>query len=69
MRDLCGFEIEPEVREWLGNLSDSDFKRVDEVAGLLAEKGTELGGPWSDADVRLTSGHDVGSLWFEAHAA
>ena len=22
-----------------------------------------------DADVRLTSGHDLGSLWFEAHAA
>ncbi|WP_182899447.1 helix-turn-helix domain-containing protein [Microbispora sp. H10830] len=22
-----------------------------------------------DADVRLTPGHDVGSLWFEAHAA
>ncbi|GAA1513315.1 hypothetical protein GCM10009677_52980 [Sphaerisporangium rubeum] len=22
-----------------------------------------------DADVRMTSGHDVGSLWFEAHAA
>lgn len=22
-----------------------------------------------DADVRLTAGHDLGSLWFEAHAA
>lgn len=22
-----------------------------------------------DADVRLTPGHDLGSLWFEAHAA
>ncbi|MGW7361882.1 helix-turn-helix domain-containing protein [Streptomyces sp. NPDC054841] len=22
-----------------------------------------------DADVRLTSGHDLGSVWFEAHAA
>jgi transcriptional regulator with XRE-family HTH domain len=22
-----------------------------------------------DADVRLTSGHDVGSVWFETHAA
>ncbi|MER5419510.1 hypothetical protein [Streptosporangium roseum] len=48
MRKPYGFEIEPEVREWLDNLSDSDFKRVDEVAGLLAEKGAELGGPWSD---------------------
>lgn len=50
-----GFEIEPEVREWLDNLSDSDFKRVDEVAGLLAEKGAELGGPWSD--------HLEGPVW------
>jgi transcriptional regulator with XRE-family HTH domain len=22
-----------------------------------------------DADVRLTSGHDLGSVWFESHAA
>lgn len=48
MRQLYGFELEPEVREWLDTLSNSDFKRVDEVAGLLAEKGAELGGPWSD---------------------
>ncbi|MGW7361883.1 type II toxin-antitoxin system RelE/ParE family toxin [Streptomyces sp. NPDC054841] len=48
MGDLYGFEIEPEVREWLASLSDHDFKRVDEVAGLLAELGPELGGPWSD---------------------
>ncbi len=55
MLDLYGFEIEREVREWLENLSASDFKRVDEVAGLLAEKGTELGGPWSD--------HLEGPVW------
>ncbi|WP_433211803.1 type II toxin-antitoxin system RelE/ParE family toxin [Microtetraspora malaysiensis] len=55
MRRLYSFELEPEVREWLEKLSDSDFKRVDEVAGLLAEKGTELGGPWSD--------HLEGSVW------
>jgi hypothetical protein len=41
-------ELEPEVRDWLDSLSDSDYKRVDEVCGLLAEKGSELGGPWSD---------------------
>ncbi|MFZ3593923.1 type II toxin-antitoxin system RelE/ParE family toxin [Streptomyces sp. BH104] len=29
-------------------LSESEYKRVDEVAGLLAEFGPELGGPWSD---------------------
>jgi hypothetical protein len=31
-----------------GQPSDSGYKRVDEVCGMLAEKGTELGGPWSD---------------------
>jgi hypothetical protein len=48
MWELYGFEMEPEVRDWLDSLSDSDYKRVDEVCGLLAEKGSELGGPWSD---------------------
>ena len=54
-RRLYDFELEPEVRDWLDSLSDSDYKRVDEVCGLLAEKGTELGGPWSD--------HREGSVW------
>jgi hypothetical protein len=52
---LYDFELEPEVRDWLDSLSDSDFKRVDEVCGMLAEKGTELGGPWSD--------HLEGPVW------
>jgi hypothetical protein len=52
---LYGFELEPEVRDWLDSLSDSDYKRVDEVCGMLAEKGTELGGPWSD--------HLEGAVW------
>jgi hypothetical protein len=54
-RGLYGFELEPEARDWLDSLSDSDFKRVDEVSGMLAEKGTELGGPWSD--------HLEGPVW------
>jgi hypothetical protein len=54
-RKLYGFELEPEVRDWLDSLSGSDYKRVDEVCGLLAEKGTELGGPWSD--------HLEGPVW------
>jgi hypothetical protein len=53
--DLYDFELEPEVRDWLDSLSDSDFKRVDEVCGMLAENGTELGGPWSD--------HLEGAVW------
>ncbi len=52
---LYGFELEPEVRDWLDSLSDSDYKRVDEVCGMLAEKGIELGGPWSD--------HLEGAVW------
>jgi hypothetical protein len=51
VRRLCDLELEPEVRDWLDSLSDSDFKRVDEVCGMLAEKGTELGG--SDQEVRV----------------
>jgi hypothetical protein len=47
-RRLYDFELEPEVRDWLDSLSDSDFKRVDEVCGMLAQHGTKLGGPWSD---------------------
>jgi hypothetical protein len=39
IRRLYDFELEPEVRDWLDSLSDSDFQRVDEVCGLLAEKG------------------------------
>jgi hypothetical protein len=54
-RELHDFELEPEVRDWLDSLSDSDFKRADEVCGMLAEKGTELGGPWSD--------HLEGAVW------
>ncbi len=54
-RDLYDFELEPEVRDWLDSLSDSDFKRVDEVCGMLAQSGTNLGGPWSD--------HLGGSVW------
>ncbi len=55
VRELYDFEIEPEVRDWLDSLSDSDFKRVDEVAGMLAERGSGLGGPWSD--------HLEGPVW------
>jgi hypothetical protein len=55
IRHLRDFELEPEVRDWLDSLNDSDFKRVDEVCGMLAEKGSELGGPWSD--------HLEGPVW------
>jgi hypothetical protein len=54
-RELQRLELEPEVRDWLESLSDSDYKRTDEVAGMLAEKGTSLGGPWSE--------HLEGEVW------
>jgi hypothetical protein len=54
-RRLYELELEPEVRDWLDSLSDSDYKRVDEVCGMLAETGTSLGGPWSD--------HLDGEVW------
>jgi len=54
-RELYRFELELEVRDWLDSLTNSDFKRVDEVCGMLAEKGTGLGGPWSD--------HLEGPVW------
>ena len=47
-RELYRFELEPEIRDWLDSLSDSDFKRADEACGMLAAQGTGLGGPWSD---------------------
>lgn len=47
-QELHQLELEPEVRDWLESLSDSDYKRADEVAGMLAEKAASLGGPWSE---------------------
>jgi hypothetical protein len=38
MRGLYGFELEPEVRDWLDGLSDNDYKRVDEVSAGLCER-------------------------------
>src|SRR5712691_1564971 len=34
--ELYRLELEPEVRDWLDSLGDSDYKRVDEVCGMLA---------------------------------
>jgi transcriptional regulator with XRE-family HTH domain len=37
---------------------------TEPTVGLLRRLAAAL-----DADVRLTSGHDLGSVWFESHAA
>jgi phage-related protein len=55
IRRLYDFELEPEVRDWLGSLSDSDFKTGRRSMRLARRKGTELGGPWSD--------HLEGPVW------
>jgi hypothetical protein len=44
---LYEVEIEPEVRSWLGQLSDRDFGRVDFLVGLLAEHAEDLGEPYA----------------------
>jgi len=46
MRRLYGFDLKREVRDGLDGRSD--FKRVDEVYGMLAEKCPGLSGPWCD---------------------
>jgi hypothetical protein len=53
-----------------------DYKRVDEVCGMLAGQGTEPAIPLVrrlaaalDADVRLTPRGDLGSAWFQTRAA
>jgi hypothetical protein len=55
IRHLHEFELEPEVRDCPDSLSGHDLKRVDEVGRMLAEKGPELCGPWSD--------HLEGAVW------
>jgi transcriptional regulator with XRE-family HTH domain len=51
------------------DLSGDDIERIEEggtepTIPLLRRLAAAL-----DADVRLTPGNDLGSLWFEAHAA
>ncbi|GAA1005740.1 hypothetical protein Aple_100790 [Acrocarpospora pleiomorpha] len=51
------------------NMTEDEIECIEEggtepTVALLRHLAAAL-----DADVRLTPGHDVGSLWFEAHAA
>jgi hypothetical protein len=52
IRRLHDVELEPQVRDWLASLSDTDYKRVDEVCGMLAEKAPNSAGrgpiTWTD---------------------
>jgi len=58
IRRLHDFELEAEVRDWLDSLS------TEPTIALLRRLAAAL-----DADVHLTAGHDLGSVWFEPHAA
>ncbi|MEU1185585.1 type II toxin-antitoxin system RelE/ParE family toxin [Streptomyces sp. NPDC005820] len=40
-------ELEPEVRDWLGQLSAQHYRQVEEKAELLAQAPTTLGEPHS----------------------
>ena len=51
------------------SLTDDDIERIEEggtepTIPLLRRLAAAL-----NADVRLTGGHDLGSVWFETHAA
>jgi hypothetical protein len=47
MRPLCGFELEPQVRDWFGSLSDNDYARADEVCACadISSEGSRLHSP------------------------
>src|SRR5690348_434072 len=45
MAGLYEVELEPEVRSWLGGLTDRDFGRVYFLVGFLAEHAEDLGEP------------------------
>jgi transcriptional regulator with XRE-family HTH domain len=67
IRTVLGLSV-PELA-LRGALTDDDIERIEEggtepTIPLLRRLAAAL-----DADVRLTAGHDLGSVWFETHAA
>ena len=46
-RELGSVELEPEVVDWIGGLSDAEFGRVEFYVDLLAEKGVLLDHPYT----------------------
>ncbi|MEV6064693.1 type II toxin-antitoxin system RelE/ParE family toxin [Nocardia asteroides] len=59
---LYSVELEPEVATWLRSLSDREFAQVDVYVGMLAERATTLGEPWS-----RNLGEGVRELRFHLH--
>ncbi|GLW24332.1 XRE family transcriptional regulator [Microbispora triticiradicis] len=48
-------------------MTEDDIECIEEGGTAPTVPSLRLLAGALDADVRLTSGHDVGSLWFEAH--
>ncbi|MEU2392040.1 type II toxin-antitoxin system RelE/ParE family toxin [Streptomyces sp. NPDC007369] len=64
MNDPYAVEIEPEVRLWLMNLPDGDYRVAEHAVGLLLDAPTTLGEPYSRhlgdgvRELRFFLGHD-----------
>src|SRR5204862_3681967 len=53
--ELHRFELEPDVRDWLDSLTDSDFQAGRRGAACSRRRAPALAGPWSD--------HLEGPVW------
>jgi hypothetical protein len=63
MGEEWDIEIEPEVRQWLDNLSDRDYLQAEHAAERLLDAPTTLGEPysrhWVTAYANCDSGWDT----------
>ncbi|GAB1821523.1 helix-turn-helix domain-containing protein [Herbidospora sp. RD11066] len=66
-RNELGLSV-PELAERAGMTAD-EIECIEEGGTAPTVALLRLLASALDADVRLTAGHDLGSVWFEAHAA
>ncbi|GLX94709.1 helix-turn-helix domain-containing protein [Herbidospora sp. NBRC 101105] len=66
-RNELGLSV-PELAERAGMTAD-EIECIEEGGTAPTVALLRLLAAALDADVRLTAGHDLGSVWFEAHAA
>ncbi|MEW2549588.1 type II toxin-antitoxin system RelE/ParE family toxin [Streptomyces sp. NPDC047002] len=68
MNEAWDIEIEPEVRQWLNNLSDRDYLQAEHAAERLLDAPTTLGEPYSRhlgeglRELRFALGHDGNAI-------
>lgn len=68
MNEGWDIEIEPEVRQWLDNLSDRDYLQAEHVVERLLDAPTTLGEPYSRhlgeglRELRFALGHDGNAI-------